>query len=64
VAYSEQAQWDFGVDVITPFGFDWNRGREDKSVHPFTTSFGIGDVRLTTRFMADNCSFLALQHHA
>jgi carboxypeptidase Taq len=54
VAYSEQAQWDFGVDVITRFGFDWNRGREDKSVHPFTTSFGIGDVRLTTRFMADN----------
>jgi carboxypeptidase Taq len=38
------------VDVITHFGFDWNRGRQDKSVHPFTTSFGIDDVRITTRF--------------
>jgi len=38
------------VDVVTRFGYDWNRGRQDKSVHPFTTSFGIDDVRITTRF--------------
>lgn len=50
IPYSEQSQWDFGVDVVTRFGFDWNRGRQDKSVHPFTTSFGIDDVRITTRF--------------
>lgn len=50
VAYAEQGQWDFGVDVITRFGFDWNHGRQDKSMHPFTTSFGIDDVRITTRF--------------
>ncbi|MEN6529513.1 MAG: carboxypeptidase M32 [Anaerolineaceae bacterium] len=50
VPYDEQGQWDFGVDVITRFGFDWNRGRQDKSMHPFTTSFGIDDVRITTRF--------------
>jgi carboxypeptidase Taq len=50
IPYSEQGQWDFGVDVVTRFGFDWNRGRQDKSVHPFTTSFGIDDVRITTRF--------------
>jgi carboxypeptidase Taq len=30
-------------------GFDFDRGRQDKSVHPFTTSFSINDVRLTTR---------------
>jgi len=50
IPYSEQGQWDFGVDVATRFGFDWNRGRQDKSIHPFTTSFGIDDVRITTRF--------------
>lgn len=50
IPFDEKAQWDFGVEVITAFGFDWNRGRQDKSVHPFTQSFGIGDVRLTTRF--------------
>ncbi len=47
--YEEQKQWDFGVEVIKDFGFDFTRGRQDKSVHPFTTSFSIGDVRLTTR---------------
>lgn len=50
VNYPEKAQWDFGVDVITKFGYDWSRGRQDKSVHPFTTSFGSSDVRITTRF--------------
>ena len=49
-SYPEKGQWDFGVDVISHFGFDWNRGRQDKSMHPFTTSFGVGDVRITTRF--------------
>jgi len=47
--YSEESQWDFGVDVITRFGYDWEHGRQDKSVHPFTTSLGFGDVRITTR---------------
>jgi carboxypeptidase Taq len=47
--YDEQRQWDFGVEVITKYGYDWKRGRQDKSVHPFTTNFGIDDVRITTR---------------
>jgi len=47
------AQWAFGLQVIKDFGFDFNRGRQDKSVHPFTTSFSIGDVRLTTRIDPD-----------
>lgn len=48
--FPEQAQWDFGVDVITRLGYDWNRGRQDKTLHPFTTTFSIDDVRITTRF--------------
>jgi carboxypeptidase Taq len=48
--FDEQKQWDFGVEVITRFGYDWNRGRQDKAAHPFSTSFGIDDVRITTRF--------------
>jgi len=47
--FDEQKQWEFGVKVISKFGFDWNRGRQDKSLHPFTTGFGIDDVRITTR---------------
>ncbi len=47
--FDEQAQWAFGLGVIKRYGFDFERGRQDKSVHPFTTSFSIGDVRITTR---------------
>jgi carboxypeptidase Taq len=47
--YDEQKQWDFGLAVVKRYGFDFQRGRQDRSVHPFTTSFSINDVRLTTR---------------
>ncbi len=47
--FDETAQWDFGMEVLQAIGFDLNRGRQDKSVHPFTTSFSINDVRITTR---------------
>jgi carboxypeptidase Taq len=49
VAYDEREMWAFGEDVITAFGFDWTRGRQDKSVHPFATGIGPDDVRITTR---------------
>lgn len=52
--YDEQKQWDFGVKVITHFGYDWKRGRQDKAAHPFTTHFGTGDVRITTRTYRNN----------
>jgi carboxypeptidase Taq len=48
-AFDEQKQWDFGVQVISKFGYDWQRGRQDKAAHPFTTAFGLNDVRITTR---------------
>lgn len=52
--YNEKKIMDFGVDVITKYGYDWKRGRQDKAPHPFETTFSIGDVRITTRFEADN----------
>jgi len=48
--YNVKKQLAFGENVITKFGFDWDRGRQDKSAHPFTISFGMNDVRITTRF--------------
>jgi carboxypeptidase Taq len=47
--YPEAQQWDFGLDVIRRFGYDFERGRQDKTPHPFTTKFSVGDVRITTR---------------
>ncbi len=52
--FPEKEQWDFGVSILTDMGFDWKRGRQDRSMHPFTTSFGLGDVRITTRVEADS----------
>ena len=47
--FDEQLQWEFGLRVARDFGFDLERGRQDRSAHPFSTSFSINDVRITTR---------------
>ncbi len=48
--YPEAKQWAFGVDIIRDYGYDFQRGRQDKTHHPFMTKFGLGDIRITTRF--------------
>ncbi|NJC95544.1 MAG: carboxypeptidase [Anaerolineales bacterium] len=52
--FNEKKMIDFGVDVITRFGYDWSRGRQDKAPHPFETAFSVDDVRITTRYETDN----------
>src|SRR5215210_1191752 len=49
-AFDEAKQEKFGRAVISTFGYDWERGRQDRSVHPFCVSPGQDDVRITTRF--------------
>ncbi len=44
----------FGRALMASLGFDTRRGRLDLSVHPFTTSLGPDDVRITTRYFPDN----------
>ncbi|MDG2265128.1 MAG: carboxypeptidase M32 [Candidatus Marinamargulisbacteria bacterium] len=48
--FDTNKQWDLGVMILKKMGFDFNRGRQDQSAHPFTTTFGLNDVRITTRF--------------
>ncbi|NLG73998.1 MAG: carboxypeptidase M32 [Chloroflexi bacterium] len=64
--YDEQKQWDFGVEVISKMGYDWKRGRQDHSAHPFTTNFDIDDVRITTRILPDYAAsaFFSTVHEA
>jgi carboxypeptidase Taq len=47
--FEDGKQWEFGIEVLKRIGFDFTRGRQDRSAHPFTTGFSWGDVRLTTR---------------
>ncbi|MEW6093925.1 MAG: carboxypeptidase M32 [Chloroflexota bacterium] len=65
-AFDEQKQWGFGVEVITAFGYDWQRGRQDKSAHPFTNGSSINDVRITTRVAPDflNSMLFGTMHEA
>jgi carboxypeptidase Taq len=46
-------QLAFGLEVIRAFGFDFERGRQDRSPHPFMTKFSLGDIRITTRVRED-----------
>ena len=43
------AQRAFSRELVARLGYDFDRGRLDESAHPFTISFGVGDVRITTR---------------
>lgn len=64
--FDPDIQLAYGVQAINKVGFDFERGRQDISAHPFETSFGLGDVRLTTRVSPDffNMCFFGLLHEA
>ena len=51
--YDEDRQWAFGLDTIRAFGYDFERGRQDRSAHPFSTSPALTDCRITTRLTPD-----------
>jgi len=50
----EADQLAFGLEVIRRYGYDLERGRQDKTHHPFMTKFSLGDVRITTRVREDD----------
>ena len=45
----QDRQLAFGLEVIKAYGYDFNRGRQDLTHHPYMTKFSLGDVRITTR---------------
>jgi carboxypeptidase Taq len=47
--FPEARQLAFGQEVIRRFGYDFERGRQDKTHHPFMAKFSLGDVRITMR---------------
>ena len=48
-SFAEPEQLAFGLAVARALGYDLERGRLDKTHHPFCTRFAAGDVRITTR---------------
>jgi len=51
--YPQAAQLAISEAIAREIGYDFKRGRMDLTHHPFTTSFSIGDVRITTRVRED-----------
>jgi carboxypeptidase Taq len=54
--FPEAQQIDFTLKLLAQMGYDLKRGRQDKTLHPFTTKFSLGDVRITTRIYENDLS--------
>jgi carboxypeptidase Taq len=52
--FEKNKQWQFGIDILKQIGFNFNSGRQDISVHPFTINIGEKDIRLTTRIQEND----------
>jgi carboxypeptidase Taq len=48
--FPKEAQEEFGRRILQAMGFPFERARLDVSVHPFTSTLGKDDVRITTRY--------------
>jgi carboxypeptidase Taq len=62
--YPIERQHAFAVEVAVALGFDFQRGRVDTAVHPFSTNVAPGDCRIAIRYSANYFSdaFFALLH--
>lgn len=47
-------QLAFAAQVVKQLGYDFSRGRQDTTAHPFMTLFSVDDVRITTRVREDD----------
>ncbi len=52
--YPDAAQEQFCRGLLRDLGFDFSRGRLDRSSHPFTSLAGAADVRITVRLREDD----------
>ncbi len=64
--YPLEIQKTFAQHAAEAIGYDFDRGRLDVSVHPFTVGLGPHDCRITTRYDENffNTAFFAVMHEA
>lgn len=64
--YPRDAQESIGREAATRIGFDFARGRLDVTIHPFCTTLGPHDCRITTRYDERhfNQAFFGILHEA
>ena len=52
--FPQEMQRTHSLRALTAMNYDFDAGRLDPTVHPFTTTIGPSDVRVTTRFLPHN----------
>jgi carboxypeptidase Taq len=57
------AQEELSRELAEAFGVTWDQFRLDTTVHPFEVTFGLGDVRLTSRYADDDLLSLFTAMH-
>ncbi len=64
--YPITAQQNFNALVAAEIGFDFHHGRIDTTTHPFCTTLGPQDIRLTTRYEESDftSSLFGVMHEA
>ena len=61
--FATDKQWQLANLAATAIGYDFNRGRLDSVVHPFTTTFNLNDVRITSSAKVDNLTCISSTMH-
>ena len=61
--FAIDAQDALSRELVEAFGATWDQFRLDRTVHPFEVTFGLGDIRLTTRYSEDELMSLFTAMH-
>jgi carboxypeptidase Taq len=56
--FAKEIQWGLSIDVLKKLGFNFEKGRQDISSHPFCISISMEDVRITTRIDERNLNLM------
>jgi len=56
--FDRNAQIAFAEKLLATIGYDFHRGRQDPSAHPFSTSIGHDDRRVTNRYHPNSLEFI------
>ena len=56
--FSAPDQSRFADQLLKMIGFDFERGRQDRSAHPFSTGLGGNDQRVTNRYHPQSIEFI------
>jgi carboxypeptidase Taq len=56
-------QRELGLEIVRRFGYSDDEWRLDETPHPFMSSTGVGDIRLTTNFRPDDLTSLFTTMH-